>query len=627
MLACKPDKFPDALVCAECKERVARQACYECDMPFCDSCFLSLHDGHHGMAFHFSIQIDYKAMDSRAWMCGHCEVRPTRTFCCDCNEGYCTPCTMEEHARGTRATHTAFIPIHPHSGEFVVTPEVVEAVGPAQIDLAALMETKKTLMASARTVTGVDPNWKTTNRLAWEASDEAKRLAAEAAEAARVSALLEEHRATVEEIFAAFDLDGNGTIDADEMDTVLRKEICAPLKKSEVRAMYKELDTDGDGAIDFDEFHRWYTLNILAPGLLDSRTLTKAQLRVARSVGRLKGSLAQWVQEKMPKKAHKKVPGYDALVIRDADTDEIYHQDVARVKPKFWWWAREMYGLDKDLGPSVDEQRDFTVNELEAFDMLFKPQWNSGSLPVKFYHDGRRFYSKGKFWRQTWDRHEDHFTWTNEANGFSTHVNPDPSTAELSARRAKDAAANAGAAGSAVKQGFKKAGRLALRGAGAMGRGALTGAGIVGKKIASIGLPEDVRRLMNLGFPRQIAKRAVARAPNLEDGPSPPALVDRQIQEATMLQVELDDKRAERAARLRDEPHIGMVIQKHAVILGRGIIDLIRQRKRENLTEEERKANQLAALRRDLYGEDGLPNEYIDLDSSDDEDAFGNVRE
>ena len=94
-----------------------------------------------------------------------------------------------------------------------------------------------------------------------------------------------------------------------------------------------------------------------------------------------------------------------------------------------------------------------------------------------------------------------------------------------------------------------------------------------------------------------------------------------------MLQVELDEKRAERAARLRDEPHIGMVIQKHAVILGRGIIDLIRQRKRENLTEEERKANQLAALRRDLYGEDGLPNEYIDLDSSDDEDAFGNVRE
>jgi hypothetical protein len=40
MLYCKPINFPRALVCAECNDRVARQACYECDMPFCDRCKL-----------------------------------------------------------------------------------------------------------------------------------------------------------------------------------------------------------------------------------------------------------------------------------------------------------------------------------------------------------------------------------------------------------------------------------------------------------------------------------------------------------------------------------------------------------------------------------------------------------
>ena len=70
-----------------------------------------------------------------------------------------------------------------------------------------------------------------------------------------------------------------------------------------------------------------------------------------------------------------------------------------------------------------------------------------------------------------------------------------------------------------------------------------------------------------------------------------------------------------------------MIIQKQAAILGRGIIDILRRRRRDNLTDEERKANQLAALRRDLYGDGGMPSEYIDLDSSDDEDAFGNIRD
>jgi Ca2+-binding EF-hand superfamily protein len=53
---------------------------------------------------------------------------------------------------------------------------------------------------------------------------------------------LREHRDEIQVIFNAFDLDQNGTIDEDEMVTVLRTVICAPLSKKEIKAMYKELD-------------------------------------------------------------------------------------------------------------------------------------------------------------------------------------------------------------------------------------------------------------------------------------------------------------------------------------------------------------------------------------------------
>jgi hypothetical protein len=228
--------------------------------------------------------------------------------------------------------------------------------------------------------------------------------------------------------------------------------------------MYRELDVDGDGSIDFPEFEDWYVKNIIDTKILEGRTMTKAQLKMQRNVSRMKSSMVTWVKEKMPEKVHPKVPGFDALIIRDNETEEIYMEDVSRVKPKFWWWARDLYGLDKDLGASVDEQRDFTPNELEAFDMLFKQQWNTGKLPLKFYHDGRRFFKKGKFWRQRWDKEHDHFVFTDESNGYTTHLNPDPSAAEAAARLRAASALRAGSAAKGLKEGVKNAGRLALRG-------------------------------------------------------------------------------------------------------------------------------------------------------------------
>ena len=98
---------------------MARQNCVECDMPFCDDCFLRLHEGSTGMAFHESRQIDYKAMDRGAWMCGNCEVQPAMKYCCDCEDAFCDSCTLEEHMSGSRISHSSFIRIKLKNDEFM----------------------------------------------------------------------------------------------------------------------------------------------------------------------------------------------------------------------------------------------------------------------------------------------------------------------------------------------------------------------------------------------------------------------------------------------------------------------------------------------------------------------------
>jgi len=53
--------------------------------------------------------------------------------------------------------------------------------------------------------------------------------------------------------FRAFDIDGNGKIDRDELAQVM-KNLGQELSAEEIEAMMKEADTDGDGSIDFEEF-------------------------------------------------------------------------------------------------------------------------------------------------------------------------------------------------------------------------------------------------------------------------------------------------------------------------------------------------------------------------------------
>ena len=128
---------------------------------------------------------------------------------------------------------------------------------------------------------------------------------------------------------------------------------------------------------------------------------------------------------------------------------------------------------------------------------------------------------------------------------------------------------------------------------------------------------------MNLGYSRKLATMAVERAPNLAAPEKPSAAtMERQLREARTLQIERDEFVAARKARLRDEPNLGMVVAGQMAKFGRSLRDMLKGRKKIILTVEEKKASQLAALRRDLYGDDGMPDEHIDLESSDDEDYW-----
>ena len=76
----------------------------------------------------------------------------------------------------------------------------------------------------------------------------------------KIEAAMAENRLFLKEAFAKFDADGNGTIDAKELRTMLRGEMCIPMSESDINKMLKAMDIDGDGVVQFEELLRWYSL-------------------------------------------------------------------------------------------------------------------------------------------------------------------------------------------------------------------------------------------------------------------------------------------------------------------------------------------------------------------------------
>jgi calmodulin len=64
----------------------------------------------------------------------------------------------------------------------------------------------------------------------------------------------EEHIAEFKEAFALFDKDGDGSITAKELGTVMKSLGQTP-SEEDIANMIKEVDEDGNGKIDFNEFY------------------------------------------------------------------------------------------------------------------------------------------------------------------------------------------------------------------------------------------------------------------------------------------------------------------------------------------------------------------------------------
>lgn len=63
----------------------------------------------------------------------------------------------------------------------------------------------------------------------------------------------------LQEAFKEFDQDGNGRIDRDEFDALLKK-LGADLSRNEADAAFKDIDQNGNSAVEFEEFARWWKL-------------------------------------------------------------------------------------------------------------------------------------------------------------------------------------------------------------------------------------------------------------------------------------------------------------------------------------------------------------------------------
>lgn len=57
-------------------------------------------------------------------------------------------------------------------------------------------------------------------------------------------------------VFRTIDLDGNGTLDHDELKIAFHA-VQMPISDDEISALIKEVDSDGDGALNFEEFKQY----------------------------------------------------------------------------------------------------------------------------------------------------------------------------------------------------------------------------------------------------------------------------------------------------------------------------------------------------------------------------------
>ncbi|KAH9194467.1 hypothetical protein AeNC1_003544 [Aphanomyces euteiches] len=64
--------------------------------------------------------------------------------------------------------------------------------------------------------------------------------------------------AQAKEAFEEVDVDGSGSVDVNELYTLLNQSLCEPISMQQVVEIMTSIDIDGNGIISFDEFYTWY---------------------------------------------------------------------------------------------------------------------------------------------------------------------------------------------------------------------------------------------------------------------------------------------------------------------------------------------------------------------------------
>jgi hypothetical protein len=67
-----------------------------------------------------------------------------------------------------------------------------------------------------------------------------------------------QEEADVRAVFDGIDLDGNGTLERNELDTLAQRLLHRPLSKAELDKAMADMDEDGSGEVDFEEFLVWW---------------------------------------------------------------------------------------------------------------------------------------------------------------------------------------------------------------------------------------------------------------------------------------------------------------------------------------------------------------------------------
>ena len=89
----------------------------------------------------------------------------------------------------------------------------------------------------------------------------------------------------VKPLFAKYDKDQSGNIDAEELNT-LSAELGHPLNEEQLADAMKDLDIDGDGVISLDEFNRWFFSGMKSYGGIQ-RSFLKLKKRGTKLLGAL----------------------------------------------------------------------------------------------------------------------------------------------------------------------------------------------------------------------------------------------------------------------------------------------------------------------------------------------------